>query len=224
MHHVLAQRCGTQVTLAALLLSLLQRLEKALGRDLDFAVLAPNDYTMLPSACVRAEASFLGVESRDLVVKVLRSLKRGYWPWAWLPDGRSDSGFLVAAEAVTSSSRLNKTFADGTVMQPTGRPFGDMTLADLSCAALAAVAGGYEARDYAVVLAHQRRYGEAYEALQRAIDEEATVSGEGALLGLASTGSQARAPQELGQMEHELCQRLATHLEFQIAEKAFEMS
>ena len=224
VHHVLAQRCGTQVTLAALLLSLLQRLEKALGRDLDFAVLAPNDYTKLPSACVRAEASFLGVESRDLVVKVLRSLKRGYWPWAWLPDGRSDSGFLVAAEAATSSSRLNKTFADGTVMQPTGRPFGDMTLADLSCAALAAVAGGYEARDYAVVLAHQRRYGEAYEALQRAIDEEATVSGEGALLGAASTGSQARAPQELGQMEHELCQRLATHLEFQIAEKAFEMS
>ena len=95
VHHVLAQRCGTQVTLAALLLSLLQRLEKALGRDLDFAVLAPNDYTMLPSACVRAEASFLGVESRDLVVKVLRSLKRGYWPWAWLPDGRAKHCWLA---------------------------------------------------------------------------------------------------------------------------------
>ena len=98
----------------------------------------------------------------------LSALKRAYWPWEW--DDARDSGVLLAVEAAAyaAGNRMNTAAGVVGIIQPTGRPFGDLPMATLATERLLALDGGvgFEARDLGVLLFHDGRYGEALELLE----------------------------------------------------------
>ena len=226
MHNVLAQRQGTKEAVAAVLLSVLARAEARIGRPLEYRLEIPAEAAGRPTA-VHAPGEApedLSRTTRALVLGCLRRLKRGYWPWAWVPG--ESSGFLVAAEAaLESGDRFNQAMGFG-VMQPEGRPFGNMQLAGLSCEALALLEGGHELRDSAVLLCHEKRVREAYEALKACVEAGGTVSPpleRGGLVGdMWGVDVGAGTGQALGEREHAAALRLAAHLEAQLAELAWQ--
>lgn len=130
------------------------------------------------------------------------------------PATGSPSGFLRAARAALGDAGRVGSVVAGTVMQPTGRPFGDVERAALATERLMELEGGgagggaarfstLHARDLAVLRFHQGRYAESAELLQgylaspagRAAEAEAGAPSETILVALpqeqAGAGPQA---------------------------------
>jgi len=104
----------------------------------------------------------------DMVVRMqLMALKRAFWPWEW--DDSRDSGFLLAVESAAygKDDRMNTAAGVVGIIQPTGRPFGDLPMALLVTERLAELDGnlGYEQRDMAVLLYHSGYRRDALDAL-----------------------------------------------------------
>ena len=225
LQNVLAQRCGTKEAVAAVLLAVLARAEARVGHPLNFRLALPTETSGRPTAVHAPEGppEDLAESTRALALGCLRRLKRGYWPWAWVPG--ESSGFLVAAEAaVNTGDRFNQAMGFG-VMQPEGRPFGNMQLASLTCETLAELQGGHESRDWAALLAHEKRARDAYDALAVSIEAAATVSPTpscGGLVGDMWGVGDAPPEQSLGELEHAAALQLSAHLEVQLAELAWD--
>jgi hypothetical protein len=104
------------------------------------------------------------------VVDCLAQLKRSNWSWAW-PIGAPESFDLPAVSFLGKHGRAGVGSAFVGVMQSTGRPFGDLELALLSCERLAAASqdereAARNRRDEGVLLCHLHRYDEAKAALE----------------------------------------------------------
>lgn len=98
----------------------------------------------------------------------LSALKRAYWPWEW--DEARDSGVLLAVEAAAygMDNRMNTAAGVVGIIQPTGRPFGDLPMATLATERLLQLEGGegFEQRDLGVLLFHDGKHKEALEHLE----------------------------------------------------------
>merc|ERR1719185_34928 len=106
MHNVLAQRQGTKEAVAAVLLSVLARAEARNGRPLEYRLEIPAEAAGRPTA-VHAPGEApedLSRTTRALVLGCLRRLKRGYWPWAWVPREGASCGTLLSSCATKSGS------------------------------------------------------------------------------------------------------------------------
>ena len=125
-----------------------------------------------PFTRVRGSRPALSPEA--LLRETLDCLARAYWAWEWLPE--QPSGFLAAARAASGDSgRVGRVVA-GTVMQPTGRPFGDLQRAQLALERSVAMSEetGVATRDLGVLLAHMKgKQGEALALLRRFRDSDA---------------------------------------------------
>jgi len=172
-HNVLAQKCGTALGLAVVHLGLLQRLQRR-------GALEGVEYELvLPSTGERpfARASGQGVEApglagtplppRALVIMVLDSLKRSFWPWEWAPGAKS--GFLPAAEAALGTAgRIGTADSTTGVLQASGRPFGDLGRSLVALERLVLLNGpSLHLRDSGIVLYHLKRYEESYYCLKK---------------------------------------------------------
>eukprot|EP00798_Chlamydomonas_sp_ICE-L_P011775 gene11775-14926_t len=184
LHHVLAQRCGTPASVAAVLLTLLNRLTASgrvnfgptvvgipsSGSFIPVAVEASlaDDGTLVP--CPEAVSQLVPtvrwVPQAQLLAEMLDQLKRFYWSWDW-PLG-APSGFEACASALLGDlGRCGKVSEAVGVMQATGRPFGDVKLSVLAAERLAIVtreAFGEDSsehtlqmRDYGTLLLHTGR-------------------------------------------------------------------
>jgi len=180
-HNVVAQKVGIPASLAALYIGCVERLKSkgALGdEEVDVLIVQKNKESSAGRFGVTApKAPWGSVRSlgekrpRGAVVCTpkmaislqLQALKRAYWPWEW--DDSRDSGVLLAAEAAAygRDDRMN-TFSAGLIIQPTGRPFGDLSMAILATERLLELEGGegYEQRDLGILKFHD---GEGREAL-----------------------------------------------------------
>lgn len=184
-HHVVAQKVGIPATLASLYLGCVFRLKRQgiLKEDVDvllrpkganFAgVTAPEAPWGVPAGSnVNRPAAAVACTPAMLVKLQLGSLKRAFWPWEW--DDARDSGTLLAMEAAAygAENRMNTAAGVVGIIQPTGRPFGDLAMAILATERLLELDGGvgYEQRDLGVLLYHDGRRAEALEALE-AYDE-----------------------------------------------------
>jgi len=171
LHHVLAQKVGVRCALATVHQSVLQRLQARAALPAALEVALPPG-SGLPFTRVRGAAAALSSES--LLRETLDGLARAYWAWEWLPE--HSSGFLAAARAASGSTgRVGRVVA-GTVMQPTGRPFGDLQRAQLALERSVALSAetGVETRDLGALLAHiASKRGEALVLLRRFRDSEA---------------------------------------------------
>mgnify|MGYP001970609650 CR=1 FL=1 len=184
-HHVVAQKVGIPATLASLYLGCVFRLKQQgiLKEDVDvllrpkganFAgVTAPEAPWGVPAGSnVNRPAAAVACTPAMLVKLQLGSLKRAFWPWEW--DDARDSGTLLAMEAAAygAENRMNTAAGVVGIIQPTGRPFGDLAMAILATERLLELDGGvgYEQRDLGVLLYHDGRRAEALEALE-AYDE-----------------------------------------------------
>ena len=176
-HNVIAQKVGIPATLAAIYIGFLERL-KAKG-ELD----ACGDIKVLlrvrrgadptprrPQGIKASDAAPDGsvVCTPDMVVRMqLMALKRAFWPWEW--DDSRDSGFLLAVEAAAygKDDRMNTAAGVVGIIQPTGRPFGDLQMALLVTERLAELDEnvGYEQRDMGVLLYHSGYRRDALDAL-----------------------------------------------------------
>jgi len=181
-HNVVAQKIGIPATLAAIYIGCVERLaERGVltegvdvcvrpkgARDSAAGVTAPSP----PWGVIREseERPSNAVVCTPLMSTRLQlsALKRAYWPWEW--DDARDSGVLLAVEAAAyaAGNRMNTAAGVVGIIQPTGRPFGDLPMATLATERLLALDGGvgFEARDLGVLLFHDGRYGEALELLE----------------------------------------------------------
>ena len=180
-HNVVAQKVGIPATLAALYIGCVKRLEAA------GALTEGVDVLIKPRAPAGMEAGVTGptapwgvpagkprpsnsvVCTPIMAVKLqLAALKRAYWPWEW--DDSRDSGVLLAVEAAAyaGDNRMNTAAGVVGIIQPTGRPFGDLPMATLATERLLQLDGGsgYEQRDLGVLLYHDRKYAESLEHLE----------------------------------------------------------
>jgi hypothetical protein len=164
-HNVIAQKVGIPATLAAIYIGFLERLKAKGGLACgDVSVLlrvrrgadpTPRRPWGIKAGDAVPEGSV--VCTSDMVVRQqLMALKRAFWPWEW--DDSRDSGFLLAVESAAygKDDRMNTAAGVVGIIQPTGRPFGDLKMATLVTERLAELDGGvgYEARDMGVLLYH----------------------------------------------------------------------
>ena len=108
---------------------------------------------------------------RHFVVRCMQQLKRTSWSWDW-PVGARDSFVLPAEAFLGEYGRAGMASRAVGVMQPTGRPFGDVELALLQCQRLACVVDNEreamrQVRDQGVLLCHLQKYEDAHAALAR---------------------------------------------------------
>ncbi len=182
-HNVVAQRVGIPATLAALYIGCVERLKlkgalqvdvdvmivpKAKGASGAFGVTQPK----APWGRVRGDVDDKNPKNRGAVVCTpkmsvtlqLQALKRAFWPWEW--DDSRDSGVLLAVEAAAygGDDRMNTAAGVVGIIQPTGRPFGDLEMSILATERLLQLDGnaGYEQRDLGILKFHD---GERKEAL-----------------------------------------------------------
>ena len=186
-HNVVAQKVGIPATLAALYAGCVERLREkgALAEDVDvmivqkakgasgaFGVTAPK----APWGSVRSRASerdrprgAVVCTPKMAIVLQLQALKRAFWPWEW--DDARDSGVLLAVEAAAygADDRMNTAAGVVGIIQPTGRPFGDLPMAILATERLLALDGGkgYEQRDLGILKFHEGKRKEALEHLEK---------------------------------------------------------
>jgi len=173
LHNVLAQRVGVRCALATIHLAVLTRLQQrgVLSSCLEAALpLGPG----LPFTRA-ASSGGQPLSAAALLRETLGVLTRAFWAWEWEMD--QPSGFLAAAQAATGATgRVGRVFGGATVMQPTGRPYGDLVRARLALERLCALDGGAPSagqRDLAVLLAHLGRKAEALSMLRAYRDSEA---------------------------------------------------
>jgi hypothetical protein len=205
-HNVIAQKVGIPATLAAIYLGFLDGL-KAKG-ELD----ACGDIKVLlrvrrgadptprrPRGIKAGDAVPDGsvVCTPDMVVRMqLMALKRAFWPWEW--DDSRDSGFLLAVEAAAygKDDRMNTAAGVVGIIQPTGRPFGDLQMALLVTERLAELDGnvGYEQRDMGVLLYHGGYRRDALDALAAFQTWKATTTLAAVEIDDASSSLVAPAP------------------------------
>jgi hypothetical protein len=233
LHHVLAQKVGRLESLATVHLALLRRLQARgvlVGADV---VMSPGQRH--PSTRVGAEAPGGAGQQcltpRLLLVATLESLTRAFWAWEWRPE--EPSGFLRAARAAAGASGRIGQVMGGTVMQETGRPFGDLERAQLALERLVELARPEvtsATRDLAVLLAHRGRRDEALSMLRAYLAsdagrEAAAMTAElpqGVAPSLAGAVSQAVA--EFARMELLAADALLIELERQRLEQTFKQA
>jgi len=176
-HNVIAQKVGIPATLAAIYIGFLERLKDkgALDACGDIHVLlrvrrGADPTPRRPQGIKAGDRIPDGsiVCTSDMVVRMqLMALKRAFWPWEW--DDSRDSGFLLAVESAAygKDDRMNTAAGVVGIIQPTGRPFGDLPMALLVTERLAELDGnlGYEQRDMAVLLYHSGYRRDALDAL-----------------------------------------------------------
>ena len=176
-HNVIAQKIGIPATLAAIYLGFLDRLKTRGELDacgdirVTLRVSRGADPTPRRPMGITADESCpngsVVVTGDDVVRMQLMALKRAFWPWEW--DDARDSGFLLAIEAAAygKDDRMNTAAGVVGIIQPTGRPFGDLPMALLVTERLAELDGnvGYEQRDMGVLLYHSGYRRDARDAL-----------------------------------------------------------
>lgn len=100
---------------------------------------------------------------RYIVKDCLRNLKKAYWPWEWYPG--SPSGFVTAAKAALGEDGRFGRKVGGTFVPPKGRPFGDIARAMNASERLVLLdQDPVEQRDLGVLLYHEGRFQDAYQA------------------------------------------------------------
>ena len=181
-HNVVAQKVGIPATLAALYIGCVDRLRaKGVipeGEGIDVlirpkarngmaGVTAPVAPWGVPSGAKRPANSVVCTHNMALKLQ-LAALKRAYWPWEW--DDSRDSGVLLAVEAAAygQENRMNTAAGFVGIIQPSGRPFGDLPMAILATERLLELDGGegYEQRDLGVLMFHDGKIKEALEHLE----------------------------------------------------------
>eukprot|EP01024_Parvocaulis_polyphysoides_P046805 TRINITY_DN44270_c0_g1_i1.p2 TRINITY_DN44270_c0_g1~~TRINITY_DN44270_c0_g1_i1.p2 ORF type:complete len:396 (-),score=51.10 TRINITY_DN44270_c0_g1_i1:129-1316(-) len=181
MHNVLAQRCGTTAALAVLLAGYLLRAQKKgiinsnqwrLGLPLiggNYPIASYSEQTPAGSAI-----QYKWINSRGALAADVQQLKRSFWPWAW--DSNLKYCFFPPAEAFLGEYGRAGTFTKTVgVLQPTGRPFGDLKKAANATERLMIIYGGMEggilgareARDMGILLCHLGRFQEALDLLSK---------------------------------------------------------
>lgn len=140
INNVITQRCGTPSSSAALLSAFLLRLSRpglALEGLSDLVSIGlPTSKGSIPIAVLKADEDkqpslVQWITKRQLLADQLDSLKRFYWGWAW-PLG-AQSGFEACARSLLGESgRAGLVNAAVGVMQPQGRPFGNVELSVLA--------------------------------------------------------------------------------------------
>lgn len=182
-HHVLAQKCGNGVGLAVVLGGMVKKLQEQGVIDFDVSYVVPG-HANTPMLVLGAENNLLEseftsvstcfnrpVSDRVLVYMLLDSLKKFFWPWDW--PSSSESGFLPAAEAAVSNSRVGTAAAGTGIIQPSGRPFGDLERALLSTERLVDCGvSSMQLKDKGVLLYHLKRYEESYQAFQEYVGKQ----------------------------------------------------
>jgi hypothetical protein len=176
LHNVLAQRVGVPAALAALHVSVLRRLQARGSAPAGAHVVLPPTggapYSRLAGTAVVPPA----VTSAGILSATLDTLTRAFWAWEWQPQ--EASGFLRAAQAAaggeSGSGRVGTVLA-GVVMQPSGRPFGDLERAQLAVERALALAGGQGVarRDLAVLQAHRKDRAGALANLRAYMESDA---------------------------------------------------
>lgn len=180
-HHVIAQKVGIPASLATLYMGCVKILRtKEILKDEVYVLISnsrgldPDVLPRTPWGITKDDYLNLGIpaDARWCTPKMsiqmqLRALKRSFWPWTW--DDRRDTGIeLALRSAVFGSEDRMQTAVKGVgIIQPTGRPFGDLEMAIRATERLALVAEPENIRDYGVLLYHSQRYKEAYEQLQK---------------------------------------------------------
>ena len=187
-HNVVAQKVGIPATLAALYIGCVERLRArgALTEDVDVMIVQKAKGSLAGAFGVTApKAPWGSVRSRSgakdrprgavvctpkmAVTLQLQALKRAFWPWEW--DDARDSGVLLAVEAAAygQDDRMNTAAGVVGIIQPTGRPFGDLPMAILATERLLELDGGcgYEQRDLGVLKFHDGKRREALEHLEK---------------------------------------------------------
>lgn len=181
-HNVVAQKVGIPATLAALYIGCVDRLEArgVLPEGVD-VLIRPKAPGASSSAGVTGPVAPWGVVKGSarpanavvctplMSIKLqLSALKRAYWPWEW--DEARDSGVLLAVEAAAygMDNRMNTAAGVVGIIQPTGRPFGDLPMATLATERLLQLDGGegYEQRDLGVLMFHDGKHKEALDHLE----------------------------------------------------------
>jgi hypothetical protein len=193
LHNVLAQRVGVPAALAALHVSVLRRLQaRGSAPAAAHVVLPPSGgapFTRLSGTSPPA------VTCAGILASTLDTLTRAFWAWEWRVE--ESSGFLRAAQAASGGESGNGrvgTVLAGVVMQPSGRPFGDLERAQLAVERSLALAGGQGMwrRDLAVLQAHRKERAAALANLRAYMESDA---GRAAAAQAAVT---AAAPPPLG--------------------------
>jgi hypothetical protein len=181
LHHVIAQKVGIPAALAAIYMGCVKILRaKNILKDEAYVLISsargldPNVLPKSPWGITRDDYLNLGIpaDARICTPKMsiqmqLRALKRAFWPWTW--DDRRDTGIELALKAAVfgSQDRMQTAIKGVGIIQPTGRPFGDLEMAIRATERLALIADEENIRDYAVLLYHSKRYKESYEQLQK---------------------------------------------------------
>ena len=182
-HNVVAQKVGIPATLAALYIGCVKRLEErgVIPEGVDVLIRPKAPGASSSDAGVTGPTAPWGVVKGSkrpansvvctplMAVKLqLSALKRAYWPWEW--DEARDSGVLLAVEAAAygMDNRMNTAAGVVGIIQPTGRPFGDLAMAVLATERLLQLDGGegYEQRDLGVLMFHEGKIDEALKNLE----------------------------------------------------------
>ena len=218
LHHALAQKVAVPATLATIHLAVLSRLQARGAFPASAVVVLPPGPSSRPFT--RLGSSPDAVDPHKLLLTTLDSLSRAFWAWEWRPDQRS--GFVVAARAASGESGRMSTRIGGTVMQPTGRPFGDLEKATLQLERLVALSPAVSTatRDLGVLLAHRGRRGDALLLLRQYADSNAGMAAAAAAAPLppgvsaSLTGAgDAAAAEELAALDALLLALQRTQLE-----------
>eukprot|EP00892_Ulva_mutabilis_P010570 jgi/Ulvmu1/7886/UM004_0117.1 len=177
MNRVLAQRCGTPEALAIVLGGFLRRAADAghIKRvDIELGIPEPGQQPVVRVAGSNnhADANVKWLSPRESLLACLELLKRCYWSWDWEVD--APESFVIPARSFLGDfGRAGVGAGVVGVMQPTGRPYGDLRMALLATERLSQVQGGFSGgpsvarhiRDMGVLLCHLQRYNDAKVAL-----------------------------------------------------------
>jgi len=188
VHQVLAQKCGTPLSLCAVLKGVARVLrdeeEGVFPAGARWATLVSRrDGAARPRLVAAEDAAreTMGGEwyvasDAEIVRGSLRGLVRAFWAWEGAPDpvdpmdaaGADQRYLYTAAEgAVGGAGRIGTKNNTTGVIQATGRPFGNVKMATMSAERLAEYFGDARSvRDHAVLLCHEGRKEQALRALQ----------------------------------------------------------
>jgi hypothetical protein len=234
LQNVLAQRVGVPCALAAVHMGVLSRLQARGAAPADAVVVLPPGGAAAPfSRAGSAPPSPPAVSAPGVLAATLDCLTRAFWAWEWRPD--EASGFLRAAEAAAGGAsgvgRVGTVLA-GVVMQPTGRPFGDLERAQLAVERTLALAGGAgpALRELAVLQAHTKQRTAALANLRayagsdagRAAAAAAAVAAAAPAGVVQLTGGADAAAQAHAAAEQEALRMLLLALERDTLESAFK--
>lgn len=218
MQNVLTQVQGSPNSLAALLLAFLDRLAATGNLPAKLAVVVPNigGAEGLPFCQLASDDTPLNTVSAsapELVKAMLQELKKGYWPWEWIPG--SSNGFLEPARAAAGQEgRVGMTKIQGSFAPAMGRPFGDAEQAANAAERLALLDGDpLECRDFGILQWHRGNLQQALVLFQAYKDATAPLTGELALAALQP----AAVPDE----EEAILDGLIADLQKTAAESAF---